>query len=203
MLRRQGQALRGERFAAMKELLRSNDAVLISYVSALLEEAGIGFIVADMNMSVLEGSIGALPRRVLVETRRLCRAPPSSERGWHWPCHHRHGQRLIGPADRAGCRPRRRWTTSSAAASAWCSSKTGHRAGSDAVWLQRRFKPVPGDRVLDAGAGVGVAGLCLAARFPQLRRDRGRNRCGALCAGRGQCRAKRPRRTGSRSSTPM
>lgn len=52
----------------MKELLRSNDAVLISYVSALLEAEGIGFMVADTNMSVLEGSIGALPRRVLVET---------------------------------------------------------------------------------------------------------------------------------------
>jgi hypothetical protein len=52
----------------MKELLRSNDAVLISYVSALLEAEGIAFIVADTNMSVLEGSIGALPRRVLVET---------------------------------------------------------------------------------------------------------------------------------------
>lgn len=50
----------------MKELLRSNDAVLISYVSALLEEEGIDFMVADTNMSVLEGSIGALPRRVLV-----------------------------------------------------------------------------------------------------------------------------------------
>jgi hypothetical protein len=50
----------------MKELLRSNDAVLISYVSALLEEEGIGFMVADTNMSVLEASSGALPRRVLV-----------------------------------------------------------------------------------------------------------------------------------------
>jgi len=58
----------------MKELLRSNDAVLISYVSALLEEASIGFIVADTNMSVLEGSIGALPRRVLVESEGLERA---------------------------------------------------------------------------------------------------------------------------------
>jgi Putative prokaryotic signal transducing protein len=58
----------------MKELLRSNDAVLISYVSALLDGAGIGFIVADTNMSVLEGSIGALPRRVLVETDGLPRA---------------------------------------------------------------------------------------------------------------------------------
>jgi hypothetical protein len=55
----------------MKELLRTNDPVLLSYVSALLEEARIDFIVADLNMSVLEGSIGALPRRVLVESESL------------------------------------------------------------------------------------------------------------------------------------
>ena len=58
----------------MKELLRSNDPVLLSYVSALLEAADIGFIVLDTNMSVLEGSIGALPRRVLVESERLGQA---------------------------------------------------------------------------------------------------------------------------------
>jgi hypothetical protein len=58
----------------MKELLRSNDSVLLSYVSALLEEAAVDFMVADMNMSVLEGSIGALPRRVLVESSALGRA---------------------------------------------------------------------------------------------------------------------------------
>ena len=46
--------------------------------------------------------------------------------------------------------------------------KEGHRAGSDAVWLQAAVQAGAGDRVLDAGAGVGVAGLCLAARFPQL-----------------------------------
>lgn len=58
----------------MKELLRSNDPVLISYVSALLEAEGISFMVADTNMSVLEGSIGALPRRVLVESDGAARA---------------------------------------------------------------------------------------------------------------------------------
>ena len=42
--------------------------------AALLEEARIAFIVADLNMSVLEGSIGALPRRVLVESGRLGQA---------------------------------------------------------------------------------------------------------------------------------
>jgi hypothetical protein len=60
--------------AGMKELLRSNDPVLLSYVSALLEEEEIGFMVADLNMSVLEGSIGALPRRVLVEDARIADA---------------------------------------------------------------------------------------------------------------------------------
>jgi hypothetical protein len=58
----------------VKELLRSNDPVLISFVSALLGEGGVGFSVADTNMSVLEGSIGALPRRVLVEEEQLARA---------------------------------------------------------------------------------------------------------------------------------
>jgi len=50
----------------LKELIKTNDAVLISYVEALLSEAGIAFVVADRNMSVLEGSVGVLPRRVLV-----------------------------------------------------------------------------------------------------------------------------------------
>jgi len=58
----------------MKELLRSNDPVLLSFVSSLLDEEEIGFMVADLNMSVLEGSIGALPRRVLVEDARLADA---------------------------------------------------------------------------------------------------------------------------------
>lgn len=51
----------------MKEILRSNDPVLLSFTSALLKEAGIEFIVLDTNMSVMEGSIGILPQRVLVE----------------------------------------------------------------------------------------------------------------------------------------
>ena len=50
----------------MRELIRTNDAVLVSAVVALLEGAGIRSVVFDQNMSVLEGSIGILPRRVLV-----------------------------------------------------------------------------------------------------------------------------------------
>ena len=50
----------------MIELLRTNDIVLISAIEALLREAGVYFFVADQNMSVLEGSLGFLPRRVCV-----------------------------------------------------------------------------------------------------------------------------------------
>jgi hypothetical protein len=50
----------------MHELLRSNDAVLISFAEAMLRQAGIGSMVADQHISVIEGSIGAFPRRLLV-----------------------------------------------------------------------------------------------------------------------------------------
>jgi Putative prokaryotic signal transducing protein len=51
----------------MRELVRTNDAVLISAIEALLSSADIGHMVVDQNMSVLEGSIGIFPRRILVE----------------------------------------------------------------------------------------------------------------------------------------
>jgi hypothetical protein len=73
--RGQGEPVEDQELApVMKELLRSNDPVLLSYVSALLEQESIDFIVADLNMSVLEGSIGALPRRVLVESDKITQA---------------------------------------------------------------------------------------------------------------------------------
>jgi len=50
----------------MIELIRTNDAVVISYAQSLLRDAGIKCLVADQNMSVLDGSIGILPRRILV-----------------------------------------------------------------------------------------------------------------------------------------
>jgi hypothetical protein len=50
----------------MRELVRTNDAVVISAIEALLDGAGIDHMVVDQNMSVLEGSIGIFPRRILV-----------------------------------------------------------------------------------------------------------------------------------------
>jgi hypothetical protein len=51
----------------LRELVRTNDPVLISAVAALLDGAKIPHLVLDGNMSVLEGSIGILPRRILVD----------------------------------------------------------------------------------------------------------------------------------------
>jgi hypothetical protein len=58
----------------MTELLRTNDLVLISAIEALLKGAQIHCFVADQNMSNLEGSIGVLPRRILVASDELARA---------------------------------------------------------------------------------------------------------------------------------
>jgi hypothetical protein len=55
----------------MRELVRTNDAVLISAIEALLNGADIGHLVVDQNMSVLEGSIGIFPRRILVEEDQI------------------------------------------------------------------------------------------------------------------------------------
>ncbi len=50
----------------MVELIRANDLVLIGFVQSLLESERIPVLVADAHISVLEGSIGAFPRRLLV-----------------------------------------------------------------------------------------------------------------------------------------
>jgi len=56
------------------ELLKTNDMTLIAFVEALLKDAEIPYQVFDQNMSVIEGSIGILPRRVLVPSESLMEA---------------------------------------------------------------------------------------------------------------------------------
>jgi hypothetical protein len=50
----------------MREILRSNDTVLINFAQSVLRQAGIATFIADQYMSVMEGSIGAFPRRLQV-----------------------------------------------------------------------------------------------------------------------------------------
>jgi hypothetical protein len=58
----------------MKELLRTNDMVRLSWLQALLGEAGIEAVVFDRHTSIVEGSIGAIPRRLMVPDGELTRA---------------------------------------------------------------------------------------------------------------------------------
>jgi len=50
----------------LRELVRTNDMVLVSAIGALLDGANIRHVVLDQNMSILEGSLGILQRRILV-----------------------------------------------------------------------------------------------------------------------------------------
>jgi hypothetical protein len=58
----------------LREIVRTNDPVLVSAIEALLNGANIPHVVLDRNMSVLEGSIGILPRRILVDDDYAVRA---------------------------------------------------------------------------------------------------------------------------------
>lgn len=58
----------------MHQLLATSNEVTISAVTALLAAAQISCFVADRNISVLEGSIGIFPRRILVDGDDLARA---------------------------------------------------------------------------------------------------------------------------------
>ena len=58
----------------MKILLRTNDPVQISWVMALLADGDIQALVMDSHSSIVEGSIGAIPRRIMVADEDLAAA---------------------------------------------------------------------------------------------------------------------------------
>lgn len=55
----------------MKELLRTNDPTEIAFATALLDGEGIAVFELDVHMSILEGTLGILPRRLMVADRDL------------------------------------------------------------------------------------------------------------------------------------
>jgi hypothetical protein len=56
------------------EIVRTNDLVMISLIESLLTQEGVPFFVADQHMSAVEGSLGFLPRRIMVESAQRERA---------------------------------------------------------------------------------------------------------------------------------
>ena len=141
----------------MRELVRTNNAVLVSAVGALLEGAGIPHLVLDQHMSVLEGSLGILPRRILVDDERHGEARRLLEdAGLAHELRPLPGGEVAETTDDAILGGRLRLVQ----------QRRGHRIGHDAVLLAAATGARSGDHVVDLGAGVGAAGLALAVRVP-------------------------------------
>jgi tRNA1(Val) A37 N6-methylase TrmN6 len=161
----------------MRSILETTDPVLVSYVEALLKEAGVGLHVADVNMSIVEGSIGIFPRRILVgdddaeRARRILADAGLAD----WLA----GSGRAGAPDRpAELELPRATATDATTTDAFLGGRLsihqprkGYRAGLDAVLLAAAapVRTGAGERVLDAGSGVGVAGLSVASRVPDAR----------------------------------
>jgi hypothetical protein len=50
----------------MRAILRTNDAVMLSYAQSVLDEAGIQTLIFDTHASIMDGSMGMVPRRLMV-----------------------------------------------------------------------------------------------------------------------------------------
>jgi hypothetical protein len=58
----------------MRDVLKTNDPVLLNFAEALLADAGIQAVVFDTHMSIMDGSLGVLPRRLMVPEQDFARA---------------------------------------------------------------------------------------------------------------------------------
>lgn len=143
----------------MRELIRSNDPVFISWVQATLAQEGIRTVVLDGHVSILEGSIGALPRRVMVvagdfdQARHLVEVGPTPVGTMADVEPSLTEDRLLGGAIRLR------------------QPASGFRAAIDPVLLAAAVPAKPDERVADIGCGVGAAALCLAHRVGGVRVD--------------------------------
>jgi tRNA1(Val) A37 N6-methylase TrmN6 len=146
-----------QRRNSVHELVRTNNAVLITAIEALLKSADIPHMVLDQHMSVLEGSLGILPRRILVGED-----------------HRDAARRLLEDAGLSHeLRPQVQGTPAGLTDDAILGGRLtlkqkrrGHRFGHDAILLAAATSASSGDRAIDLGAGVGTAGLALAQRVP-------------------------------------
>jgi len=137
----------------MRPVLKTNDPVLLSFARSLLKDAEIACVVFDENASVMDGSLGILPRRLMVADDAFEQAQAILKAGF---------ARVEAPAEITEDRflggtvvVRQR--------------KDGFRAGLDAVMLAAAVPAAAGDEVLELGSGAGTASLCLAARVAGLR----------------------------------
>jgi tRNA1Val (adenine37-N6)-methyltransferase len=140
-----------DREAALREVLKTNNPVLLDYARVLLADAGIGAVVFDTHTSVIEGSLGILPRRLMVPDEQHARAETLLREGLsaELPTGFRDAEDRFLDGRLIVHQP-----------------ETGFRSGLDAVMLAATVPARAGDSVLELGSGAGVASLCLAARVP-------------------------------------
>jgi tRNA1(Val) A37 N6-methylase TrmN6 len=132
----------------MKELLRTNDPVRISWLTSVLSGGGIEAVVLDTHTSILEGQIGAIPRRIMVidEDFDVARDLVVS------------AERDLAEADTVD--------TLLDGRVALAQPSEGYRVAIDPVLLAASLPALKSGRVLDVGTGVGAAALCYAWRSP-------------------------------------
>lgn len=135
----------------MRPILKTNDVVLLSYAQSLLRDADIESAVFDENASVMDGSLGILPRRLMV-------ADDDFERG----------DRIV--RDGLSRRPPKPEVTEDRFLGGQVVVRQfvdGFRAGLDAVMLAAAVPARAGEEILELGSGAGTASLCLASRVPE------------------------------------
>lgn len=137
----------------MKEILRTGDAVRLSWVTALLAGENIEVVVLDTHMSFAEGSIAAIQRRLMVadeDYRAACRIlAEAGELGDD--AGGGDADTLLGGAVRLR------------------QPHAGYRVAVDPVLLAASVPAASAERVLDIGTGVGAAALCCARRISDTR----------------------------------
>lgn len=179
----------------MKELLSTNDVVLLSFIQDLLGQEGIGCVVLDQNMSLIEGSLGILPRRLMVVgedyevaktlvEEQLNKEKNASDTELGADKFMEHLGVVEGEVEGTGL---------SESSEDWLSthdvsddqflggalkvyqSRSGFRSGIDAVLLGASVPAIQknegGMRVLEAGCGAGVVSLSIGARCGLARID--------------------------------
>jgi tRNA1(Val) A37 N6-methylase TrmN6 len=141
----------------VKEILRTNDAVLLSWARTVLADAGIDAVVLDTHTSILEGSIAAIQQRLVVSDGDHAAAVRHLDAA-------RDGLRDADPHASTE-------TTQDALLGGRVSFRQpahGYRAAIDPVLLAAALPAAFRGRVADLGCGAGAAGLCLAARLAQV-----------------------------------
>jgi tRNA1(Val) A37 N6-methylase TrmN6 len=135
----------------MRGILKTNDPVLLSFARSLLADADIEAVVFDENASVMDGSLGILPRRLMVIDEDFERGQAVLQDGLA-----RRDSPPEPPITTDGFLDGRVRVRQFAG---------GFRAGLDAVMLAAAVPARAGDEVLELGSGAGTASLCLAARL--------------------------------------